>query len=602
MTIATRLRAGTVLGAWACVWACAAQTATMTVETVTADGRTVRETRPLEIRDGRARFVWPRAAIPPGAKSVALKPDFATAKTGEAGYWVFPNNTLGRFHETDGRVREGWHVPMPMYGLKTPRATFCAIVTGMPHSLSLVAEARKGAYCVYALFDRFMDDVYEDIAVEYTFLTGDDADYSGIARRYRAYQLGRGACRPIAARVRDQPLLAYAARHPEVRIRQAWKPVPSPVPDQVTRNEPPVRPVVTFDRVKEIVDECRRQGVDGAEFCLVGWNVGGHDGRFPQIFPVEPSLGGEAKLRRCIKDTQDCGYLIVPHANFRDAYRIAENWDIEYLIKNDKGEPAQAHSQFWGGGRQFQICPQRAWEFWSSREMPRMAALGFRGMGYFDVVTILLAPVCNDPRHPLSRAEAAAWWGRSAETARAFFGGFASEGSLDHFAGSLDSVLYASFGDPRAKNKGLVDGLLPVWQLVYNGIIVNNPFTTTVNFTAQDRYSRLKLLEYGGRPNFYFYSKFVDDGTDWMGKSDLGCATDEELRASVAKIKAGWDIWAPLSHLQFEYMRRHARLAADVFLTEWEDGTRLVTNYRTSPYTFEGRAIPAEDYLVLGKE
>ena len=163
-------------------------------------------------------------------------------------------------------------------------------------------------------------------------------------------------------------------------------------------------------------------------------------------------------------------------------------------------------------------------------------------------------------------------------------------------------MLYASFGDPRAKNKGLVDGMLPVWQLVYNGIIVNNPFTTTVNFTAQDRYSRLKLLEYGGRPNFYFYSKFVDDGTDWMGKSDLGCATDEELRASVAKIKAGWDIWAPLSHLQFEYMRRHARLAADVFLTEWEDGTRLVTNYRTSPYMFEGRAIPAEDYLVLGKE
>lgn len=33
MTIATRLRACTVLGAWACVWACAAQTATMTVET-----------------------------------------------------------------------------------------------------------------------------------------------------------------------------------------------------------------------------------------------------------------------------------------------------------------------------------------------------------------------------------------------------------------------------------------------------------------------------------------------------------------------------------------------------------------------------------------
>ena len=32
--------------------------------------------------------------------------------------------------------------------------------------------------------------------------------------------------------------LAYAARCPEVRVRQAWKPVPSPVPDQVVQNEP----------------------------------------------------------------------------------------------------------------------------------------------------------------------------------------------------------------------------------------------------------------------------------------------------------------------------------------------------------------------------
>ena len=230
-----------------------------------------------------------------------------------------------------------------------------------------------------------------------------------------------------------------------------------------------------------------------------------------------------------------------------------------------------------------------------------MAALGFKGMGYFDVVTILLAPKCNDPRHPLNRAESAKWWGKSAELSRKFFGGFASEGSLDHFAGLLDSVLYASFGDPRKKNKGLVDGMLPVWQLCYNGIIVNNPFTTTVNFTAQDRYSRLKLLEYGGRPNFYFYSKFVDDGTDWMGKSDLGCSTDEELKASVAKIKAGWDIWSQVNHLQFVYMKRHATVASDVFLTEWEDGTHLITNYRTTAFDYNGTSIGAEDYLLLKK-
>ena len=567
------------------------------------NGKTEVEKVQVPEKDGVTAFTLSKSAIlAKGAKRLAVTPDFATAKKGDDGYWIVPTGQYGTFRCDKGDHSCNWP-SMSMFGMKTPAKTYVAIVTGLKYYFTAKVTAKDGVYrqsCV--LNEEQCTEPYEDFSIEWRTLTGDDADYSGMARAYRKYQLDRGAVKPFTERVKGNDALKYAVEAPEIRIRQAWKPVPSPIPEQVPENEPAIKKVaVTFDRVGDIARELKRQGVGKAELCLVGWNIGGHDGRWPQSFPPEAALGGEAKLRKCIKDTQDCGYQIVPHANFRDAYRIAENWDIEYLIKDDNGEPVQAHSQFWGGGRQFQICPKRGYEFYSSREMPRMAALGFKGMGYFDVVTILLAPKCNDPRHPLNRAEAAMWWGKSAELSRKFFGGFASEGSLDHFAGSLDSVLYASFGDPRKKNKGLVDGMLPVWQLCYNGIIVNNPFTTTVNFTAQDRYSRLKLLEYGGRPNFYFYSKFVDDGTDWMGKSDLGCSTDEELRASVAKIKAGWDIWSQVNHLQFVYMKRHATVAPDVFLTEWEDGTRLVTNYRTTAFDYNGTSIGAEDYLLLKK-
>ena len=565
------------------------------------DGRVVKESRGLVEKDGVSSVRIPAAELrAKGAKKLTLTPDFARAKKGEDGFWVVSTGQLGTFRCDEGYFNCAWP-SMSMFGMKTPRRTFVAIVKGLKYYFHTSVLVKKGEYrmsCV--LPEELCHEPYEDFEIEFRTLTGADATYGGMARAYRAYQLKRGAIKPFKERVKGNDTLKYAVEAPEIRIRQAWKPVPSPIPEQVPENEPAIKRVaVTFDRVGDIARELKRQGVGKAELCLVGWNIGGHDGRWPQSFPPEAKLGGEAKLRQCIKDTLDAGYLIVPHGNFRDAYRIAENWDIEYLIKDKNGDPVQAHSQFWGGGRQFQICPRRGYEFWASREMPRMAALGFKGMGYFDVVTILLAPKCDDPRHPLNRAEAAKFWGKSAEVSRKFFGGFASEGSLDHFAGSLDSVLYASFGDPRKTKKGLVDRISPIWQLVYNGVIVNNPFTTTVNFTAQDRYSRLKLLEFGGRPNFYFYSKFVDDGTDWMGKSDLGCATDEELRASVAKIKAGWDIYSTVNNLQFEYMDEHAELAPDVFLTTWADGTRLVTNYGSKPYAFEGRTVAAEDYALL---
>lgn len=518
-----------------------------------------------------------------GTRQLSLTPWFARAEKGERGFWVLPDGKYGQFDCNEGGV---WceEPPMSFCGISTPRGAFVTLVTSLKYYAFFDTVANGGRYeqCC-RLRDELVTDPYEDCEVEYHELPA-DATYARMAKFYRDYQLARGAVRPIKERIIGNEVLASAVTAPEIRIRQAWKPVPSPVLDQTPRSEPPVKAVVTFDRVGDIVDALKASGVGKAELCLVGWNVGGHDGRWPQAFPVEPNLGGEEALRRLIAKTQRAGYLIVPHGNFRDAYRIAENWDAEWTVKNDDGSIRRAHPQSWGGGCPFEICPQRAYEKFATRDIPEIAALGFRGIGYFDTVTILKAPLCGDARHPCSRGDSARYWGMCAEIVREKFGGFASEGPLDHFMGTNDSVLYAFFGDPRNQENGFVKRIVPIWQLVYNGIVVNNPFTTTVNFTAQDRYSFLKLLEFGGRPNFYFYSKFVNDGSDWMGESDLRCGTAEELARSVAKIKEGWDVWAPLAHLQLEYMTNHEQVAENVFRTTWADGTTLTVDYGKGTY------------------
>ena len=237
-----------------------------------------------------------------------------------------------------------------------------------------------------------------------------------------------------------------------------------------------------------------------------------------------------------------------------------------------------------------------------------MAALGFKGMGYFDVVSILPAQECRDPRHPLSFKDGARYWGLCAEEAKRAFGGFASEGCMDHFAASLDSVLYASCDDPQKiaaewrAGKGLAKRLVPVFQIVYNGFIVSNPFSSTVNFTVQPSYWRLKLLEYGGRPNFYFYSKFLSNGNDWMGKGDLGCGTDDELRRSIAAIKEGADLYARFVRLQYLFIDGHRELAPGVYETRWSDGTALTVNYTEEPYVLpDGTAVAPLDWKLFSR-
>lgn len=576
--------------------------AIITVETALTDGTKTVEKTEVPETDGVVRFVWPKEKVPANFKSVTVTPDFATARKGEDGYWVMPNNTFGTYRLDNGRVFENWHMFMPMFGMKTLRSTYCAIITGMPHSLCASVNAAGGVYSQSAVFQAEKDiELYEDIRIDYHFLKGDDADYSGIARCYRKYQLTRGAAVPLAEKIKSNPALAYAVTNIEVRIRQAWKPAPSPVMEQVTRNEPPVKAVVTFERVKEIVDESVRQGVGGAEFCLVGWNKGGHDGAFPQIFPVEPSLGGESKLKEAVAYAQSKGYQIVGHSSFRDCYMIADTWDSEYVVEKNLDGTLKRGKTSWSGGRLYTMCPQRAYERFCPKQCAEMATLGFRGMFYVDVTTSRPLFPCPDVRHRLNNAQRAVWENNIMRELGETFGGAASEGAYDFCSRTCESALTVQWCKPFDPPKNaMVDGYIPLWQLVYHGIIVSTPFRTMINCPANpDKRYSLKLSEFGGRPTFYWHSWFVTGRPPSMGTWDLEATTDGKMRQGVRWMKEGHDEYMRRNALQLTFMERHEMLADGVFRVTYSNGAKMYVNYNDAPTIVDGVSIPGMDYALI---
>ncbi len=552
---------------------------------------------------GVLRLTVKRSELPAGIETVEVVPEFARAKVGEPGYYVTPDGYLGTFRLQEGTCTvAGASSPygrnfMPMYGMQNPRATFVGIVVTMRFEYDLVVRARDGVYTIAPRFRLAGFVSPDDLTIEWHLLTGRDANYAGMARTYRHYQLARGACRPIKERLRDQPELAAAANSVEIRIRQGWKPAPSPVLEQTLETEPPMKAVVTFERVGDILDALQAAGVERAEVCLVGWNQKGHDGRWPQIFPVEEGLGGEAALRALIAKAQRLGFQMVGHTNSSDGYHIADCWDVDLAAKRADGTPFTM--AVWSGGQTYALCPQRVWERFYPHDIQQVAALGFRGLHYIDVISILPPPRCHDPRHPLTPKESAAWFDRILAACRDHVGGVASEGAFDFAAGNLDYVLYVYFNGLSGKPNPLHDRLIPIWQLVYNGIILSNPFTETVNPSTKDRTTQLKLIEFGGRPIFYFYSQFKADNKNWMGATDLRCGTAEELADAVRAVKQGYDEFEALRRLQLEFMDEHAQLAPEVFRTAWADGTAVITNYGATDYDFAGRTVKAQSYLVV---
>ena len=572
----------------------------VTCRIVRTDGTLETRVCPLK-RQGDAAVLRLSAAEVGEAKTVELEPSFAVAQKGESGYFVTPENTFGRFHESDGRCVVGLNRNyMPVYGMKTPRVVFVAIAKKMSWRYETHVVARDGTYRMFQRYVLNGDRPYEDFEVQYTFLP-QTADYPQMARVYRDWQLSRGACRPIRERMKAQPELALAATNIEVRIRQAWKPVPSPVEIQTPFNEPPVHAAVTFERCGDIVREFRRQGVNHAEICLVGWNKGGHDGAYPQLFPVEPVLGGEKKLREFVKLSNANGFQTVCHTCFYSAYAIAEDFDEEYLLKERDGSLQPSHLN-WGGGKPFRTCPQRAYEKWVKKSMQMVKDLGFHGLHYHDVYSILPPRICYDPRHPCDPNRSIYWYNRQMDETRRAIGGNQSEGPFDSYVGNLDFAMYVNFYplDNDFAKKPMIDGLVPFWQLVYHGIVLANPFTGSLNYPVKAPHKRLKFVEFGGRPLFVWYANFVSTKKDcWMGEEDLLCATDDELRKGVAAIKMAYDEYEKLADLQFEFMDDHRELSPMVTLTGYSNGTEVVVNHGKMPYIYKGQTIAPGDWLRL---
>ena len=148
----------------------------------------------------------------------------------------------------------------------------------------------------------------------------------------------------------------------------------------------------------------------------------------------------------------------------------------------------------------------------------------------------------------------------------------------------------------------MVDAYVPVWQLVYHGIIVSTPFRTMINCPANpDRRFALKLAEFGGRPTFYWHSWFVTGRPPSMGTFDLEATTDEKLRRSVGWMKEGYDEYARRRDLQYSFMDRHEVLRAGVVRVTYSNGVKMLVNYNAEPAAVDGTTVAGGSYEVLWK-
>ncbi len=562
------------------------------VITITKRGTPQTESVKLEkIKKNVWRFQLPKEKLA-NADVLEVFFDAFSAKKGDTGYFVTGDSQMGTFVLDEGKV-DVWGA-MPIFGIQNPQGTFVAIVKGMRYEFSEFVTVNKGEYKVFPKFyiGSIPQGPYEDVVIDVYKLDGDDANYAGMARTYRKYQLENGVVRPLKERVKNNPVLAYTVDSIFVRIKNGIKDNKDKIARQTPENEPKLRVMHSFDECSAIMKGIKSLGVEKAEMCLVGWNAGGFDGRYPQLLPIPEEFGGEKKLRETIRTAKSLGYQITNHICNTDIYEISDDWDEKYVARRADGK--MRHQLILAGGTAYYPCQKMHYETFVERDNKIILDLGFKGTQHNDVYSCIHPYPCFDKRHPCSRKETAEYMGLVAAASQKAHGGFGSEGPNDSFAGNLDFSLYV-WAYPNhcgRKDPVLNKGPVPFWHIVYHGIILSNPYWDTIDPTYEGsscgtQFSAfgvkwkkvLKMAELNGRPTFYFLS--------------YKSAENQKLIAEAYKA------YQPMKYLQYEFMDDHRELAPDVFLSVFSDGSEIVTNYSDSAFTYKDRTVESRNYKLF---
>lgn len=146
----------------------------------------------------------------------------------------------------------------------------------------------------------------------------------------------------------------------------------------------------------------------------------------------------------------------------------------------------------------------------------------------------------------------------------------------------------------KSSEYGTFYSTIPFRQLVMNGII---EFTTkSVNNNSLDeRYYLLQSLELGAYPKFTISAKSVDVFKD----SNYGAYYSIQYSKLETMIKSIYDQYKEaMDVIGVAKIVDHQTLAENVFLTEYENGTKIITNYNGKAVSVSGYELEPYGYYI----
>ncbi|MDI3509179.1 MAG: hypothetical protein PWP55_1371 [Clostridiales bacterium] len=182
--------------------------------------------------------------------------------------------------------------------------TACAEFMTLPNdTIDLTAMAGNNVVRVYQ--PRIYQGTFK---IRYNFLSGQDADYVGMAKNYREYLLNKGQIKKVENGAELPFYLELVGAIDKIK----------PIAGVPVRG---IEPLTTYDQAMEIIDKLINSGISNIKLKYTGWFNGGIRHSLPNNIKLQSQLGGKKDFDRLISFATDNGVEIYPDVSFEYAYK-----------------------------------------------------------------------------------------------------------------------------------------------------------------------------------------------------------------------------------------------------------------------------------------
>ncbi len=413
--------------------------------------------------------------------------------------------------------------------------------------------------------------IHQDVEIRYAFLSGDKANYAGMAEVYRDYLLETGQIRNTITGNEQYPLglrVLMGAEEEGILYKEYIS-------------------MTKYDELIDMLETLKSLGVKGAEVVLDSWNKDWNDWEY---WGPESHLGGKSGFKKLSEYALENADINLYLENY---FSMANSNSSNFNEEDDScfdGIDIEVAVTYMDGVSLYLLNPLASFNRNNAFLKKLKKYEGF-GVAYEDIGDYCY-PDYNE-LHPYTKSETADQLSALLQATKDSGRLVANKGANQYVYKSTDYFYGLS---EEAFGLSITDYTVPFIEMVFSGLI---PYSTegAGNLAYDLQTQKLRWIEFGSIP-YFFLSKESALELRNTDRSTLFSSTFEEWLTVVTETYNEFE--KNISCVYGKQMTNHEILSDDVRRITYENGVVIYINYGNDDITVEGINVPADNYVVLG--